>query len=224
MSWDSTWENVFTKQEWGKYPPEELIRFIAKNFYNLDRKNVKILEVGCGPGANIWYISREGFSAYGIDASPTAIKKASKRLADENLCADLKIGDIIKLPYENGYFDAVIDNECIYCNSNNDSIKILGEIRRVLKNGGLFYSRTFTDEMESACNGKKIEKYEYSNVSTGIFAEKGYVRLTSRDCIDKLYSSIFKINSIDRLEYTVNNGTVKISEWVIVCRKEIHND
>ncbi len=28
------WENIFSNKEWGKYPSENLIRFIARNFYN----------------------------------------------------------------------------------------------------------------------------------------------------------------------------------------------
>jgi len=30
MAWDSVWEKVFTAQNWGKYPAEDFIRFIAK--------------------------------------------------------------------------------------------------------------------------------------------------------------------------------------------------
>jgi len=57
MSWDTTWERVFQKQEWGKYPCEELIRFIAKNFYNVaDRSKIKILEIGFGSGGGIYGI------------------------------------------------------------------------------------------------------------------------------------------------------------------------
>jgi len=47
MVWDKTWDNVFLKKEWGKYPPEELIRFIARNFYEVkNRKKVRILDMG----------------------------------------------------------------------------------------------------------------------------------------------------------------------------------
>ena len=62
--WNKVWEKVFRENEWGKYPSESLIRFVARNFYKADdRFAVKILEVGCGTGANLWYMLREGFSA-----------------------------------------------------------------------------------------------------------------------------------------------------------------
>jgi len=33
MAWDPIWERVFSSQAWGKYPGEDLIRFVARNFY-----------------------------------------------------------------------------------------------------------------------------------------------------------------------------------------------
>lgn len=32
-SWDPIWEKVFKDNEWGKYPGENLIQFVARNFY-----------------------------------------------------------------------------------------------------------------------------------------------------------------------------------------------
>lgn len=137
-SWDPIWEDIFRNNEWGKYPTESLIQFIARNFYNKKRDEVKLLEVGCGTGPNVWYISREGFDATGIDGSKTAIQKGSSRLKDEKLNAKLIEGDIITLPFQNDYFDGVIDVECLYCNNTTTTKTILQEIRRVLKPGGLF--------------------------------------------------------------------------------------
>jgi len=99
-SWDPIWETVFKDHEWGKYPGENLIQFIARNFYKKERKKVNLLEIGCGPGANIWFIAREGFHVTGIDGSETAIVKAKARLQKENLDAQLFIGDISNLPFE----------------------------------------------------------------------------------------------------------------------------
>ena len=101
MSWDPVWENVFRSQAWGKYPGEDLIRFVARNFYGVpDRSAIRLLEVGCGPGANLWFMAREGFTVYGIDGSQTAIDQARARLDAEcpGWKGQLWCGDMGKIP------------------------------------------------------------------------------------------------------------------------------
>ena len=103
MAWDKSWEKVYQTQGYrAKYPNEYLIRFIASSYKSLpseDRKKVKVLEVGCGPGAEIWYLAREGFSVYGIDGSQAAVQMCQERLKMEGLAAEVETGDIAKLPY-----------------------------------------------------------------------------------------------------------------------------
>ena len=212
------WDKVFQNQDWGRYPAESLIRFTAKNFYQKDRKKINILEVGCGPGPNVWYFAREGFKAYGIDVSPTAIKKARKRMEEEGLSAELAVGNIEKLPYPDEFFDCVVDNECLYCNPLKKAEDILKEVKRVLKKGATLFSRTFTDEMYVGRSHKRISEFEYDDVSDGPFANRGFARLISREGIAKLYGSFFKIASIDKLECTLNNSEAKVSEWIIICQ------
>ena len=43
-----------SKTEWGQYPTEHVIRFIARNYYNRERMNTRILDFGCGGGAHTW--------------------------------------------------------------------------------------------------------------------------------------------------------------------------
>ncbi|EAI6302558.1 SAM-dependent methyltransferase, partial [Campylobacter jejuni] len=75
------WENIFSQKEWGKYPSENLIRFIAKNFYNVkDRSKINILELGLGTGANLWFCAKEGFSVSGIEWSKTGVERFKQRL------------------------------------------------------------------------------------------------------------------------------------------------
>ena len=108
MLQNEIWENLF-QREYGKYPAEHLIRFIAKNYYQTDRGSTRILEVGCGPGANVWYLSREGFDTYGIDGSPTAIASAKGLLTKVNLSAILLLWVIVAVPLTVDYFFSVID-------------------------------------------------------------------------------------------------------------------
>jgi ubiquinone/menaquinone biosynthesis C-methylase UbiE len=213
------WDTIFSSQEWGKYPSESLIQFIARNFYKRKRDEVYILEIGCGPGANIWYLSREGFKAYGIDGSTVAVDIAKKRLQSEQLIASFKLGDVKKLPYEGNYFDVVIDNECMYANSESDSHKILSEVKRVLKPGGLFYSRTFSEKMFIGNSYKQYSTFEFDEIKEGNLAGKGFVRLINEVHIQEMYGKYFTLKSVDFLSYSSNNKSNIVEEYIIIASK-----
>ncbi len=53
-SFSEEWEKIHSTRGWGGYPSEHVIRFVARNFYNKDRKNIKILHFGCGGGSHAW--------------------------------------------------------------------------------------------------------------------------------------------------------------------------
>ncbi len=55
---------------------EELVRFVSRCEPIEVRGLRKFLDLGCGAGANLWMLAREGFDAYGIDSSPTALNLA----------------------------------------------------------------------------------------------------------------------------------------------------
>ncbi len=222
MSFDKIWEKIFKNNEWGKYPGEELIRFVAKNFYSRSNANeITILEVGCGPGANLWYCAREGFTIFGIDGSNTAIKNCKTRLDDEvpGWNGELTVGDINKLPYENKKFDLVIDNECLSCNSISNSKKIILEIKRVLKTDGLFYSRTFSTDTWGYKTGQHIDKNSFLP-SEGPLFKKGLIRFTDKKDLDLLYSNNFELISIEKIQRTMMNQQQKISEWIIEAKNK----
>jgi len=222
MVWDEVWEKTFNSQEWGKYPNEELIRFIARNFYKVkDRKIIKILEVGCGPGANIWYLAREGFCVYGIDGSITAIKKAKNRLNREvkDWFGDFRVGDIVTLPFDEQFFDAVIDVECLYCNSIKDLDRILDEIKRVLKPKGMFFSLTLATGCWGDETGEKVG-YNAYYTTEGPMKEKGFARFTSRKDIKEFYGKNFEIVSLYQTIKYFSDIDKKMKEWVIECQKK----
>lgn len=221
--WDKGWDKLFSRVEWGRYPGEELIRFIARNFYNsTNRKDIKILEVGCGAGANIWFLAREGFSAYGIDGSKVAINQAENYLIDEGLSANLQQGDAMCLPYEDSVFDAVIDVECIYANTLADTEVILREIHRVLKPGGLFYSKTFSIGMSGESTGERLddEPNTFLKMPDGpLRSDYGIIRLTSKNEISEIYQQFSDIE-IDYILRTDKNSSRQLKEWIIQCKKE----
>lgn len=221
MSWDKSWESLFLNRDsWGKYPEENLVRFIFRNFgKNPDKKNVNILEIGCGPGGNLSFLSREGFNVHGIDASKTALKKASGLLEKEGLSAELIEADLINHEYKNSYYDAVIDIECLYSNSKENTRRILEKIHNSLKHDGLFFSRSFTNDMRIGENYIQVGNGEYTKINVTPFIGMGLTRLMTREDINSLYSEFFKIISVDKLTCSYNDGEYMLSEWLIHCKK-----
>lgn len=139
-SFDETWEKIHAEREWGKYPSEHVIRFVARNYYKSDRKNTKALDIGCGAGANTWFLAREGFDVYAFDGSKSAIGRVKTLLSKDNLTANLKVCDAIEMDYPNDYFDFAIDNFSICCNKMECIEDIYKRIFNILKIGGGTFS------------------------------------------------------------------------------------
>ena len=55
-SFSEEWEKIHSTQEWGRYPSETVIRFIARNYYKTERERLKfwILDVEQVLTPGIW--------------------------------------------------------------------------------------------------------------------------------------------------------------------------
>ena len=217
------WNDIFQNNEWGKYPAVSVIKFIAKNFYKEpNRKNIKILELGSGTGANLWFCAREGFSVYGIDGSKVAIERMLNRFENENLnemIIGTNVGDYYEKldELENDYFDAILDVESLYCNSFERSRKIVEKSFSKLKLGGVMFSLTFSD----GTYGLDGESIDYHAVSPkdGPMKNMGFTRYTTKEDIEKLYKlNNNKITNIERQELHLDEERV-IKEWIIELQK-----
>lgn len=217
------WENIFKNNEWGKYPPVSLIKFIAKNYYKSpNRKGIKILEIGSGTGANIWYMAREGFTVYGIEGSKTACDNALKRLSVEgldDLVGEIVVGDYARYldSFPDGYFDAIIDCESLYCNSFDKSKLVINTAFNKLKSGGRMLSITFADGT-FGLHGNEVGYHAVLPIN-GPMTDKGFTRYTTKEDIERLYKlKNNQITSIERLELHLNNNEI-IKEWIIELKK-----
>lgn len=218
-SWDPVWEQIFSSREWGKYPPEHLVRFVARNFYRVpDRKQVRLFELGCGPGANVWFMAREGFTVSGIDGSATAIEQATDRLSREGLTADLRVGDYSTIPWPDSSFDGVVENVSLYCNRWDAVKRALGEIRRVLKPGAPFLSSFFTDRTWGYGLGTMVEPDGFIDITEGPLAGEGFCLFLNRDRLLELFRDFADV-AVERVSWTMQGEQRLVEQFVITCRK-----
>ena len=89
----------------------------------------RVLDVGCGSGVFLRLAADRGAEAFGIDASATLIEIARTRVPE----ADLRVGDMQFLPYDDDGFDLVAGFNSFFFAA--DMTAALGEAGRVAKPG-----------------------------------------------------------------------------------------
>lgn len=217
-SFDEEWEAIHSTQEWGKYPAEHVIRFVARNFYKKNRDTIKILDFGCGGGAHAWYLAREGFDVYAFDGSESAVRKTKERLMADNLYAHLEVADALELQYEKDFFDAVIDNVSIYANRWKNIITMYEEIFDKLKDSGKLLTVCFGKKTSGCKSGQNIERDTYINITEGVLANRGTVHLWELEELEETLCRIgFRDIKSDTILYTDNGNQVE--QYVVTAMK-----
>ena len=94
-----------------RYPFTEVVSFVMRSYGGAaDRSAVRILDLGCGSAHHLVFLAQEGFDYYGIDGSGESIELAARRLTKAGYhTRTLACGTFNRLPYEEGFFDCVID-------------------------------------------------------------------------------------------------------------------
>jgi ubiquinone/menaquinone biosynthesis C-methylase UbiE len=93
------------------------------------RTGDRVLDIGCGVGAFLRLVTAHGAQAFGLDASEALLELARERVAD----ADLRVGDMEALPYDDDTFDLVTGFNAFFF--ANDIVAALREAARVAKPG-----------------------------------------------------------------------------------------
>ena len=111
--------------------------FVEEICRHVTDRRPRILDVGCGTGANLIMLSNYG-DAEGVDVSEDALAFCRERGLDK-----VRLGAGEALPYEDGTFDLVTALDVV--EHMDDDLAGLSEMRRVLRPGGrvLLFVPTF---------------------------------------------------------------------------------
>ncbi len=107
---------------------------------NINPQGKLALDIGCGGGFLCEELARVGFSVTGIDPSEQSIQIATNHSNISGLQINYIIGTGEALPYDNSSIDFVFC--CDVLEHVRDLPKVISEISRVLKPGGLFFYDT----------------------------------------------------------------------------------
>lgn len=97
-------------------------------------RDLKVLEIGVGLGADYLEWLKAGAHAKGVDLSPASIEQARLRCEIAGYNADLKVADAENLPFPDEAFDVVYSYGVMH--HSPDTSRCIREAWRVLKHGG----------------------------------------------------------------------------------------
>ena len=164
------------------------------------------LDLGCGVGQFSKKLIEYGYDVISADISEIALKKVSE--FNENI---KKVDMREELPFADNSLDLVFANLSIHYFSNEDTQKLMKEIKRILKNGGLFIGSVngIQGYVKIKDTAVELEKHYWFN-------KNKYVRLFDKEDLEN-YLSIFKILNIEERE-TIRFEHKK-NYWVFFVQK-----
>ena len=102
----------------------------------------KILEIGCGRGANAVPLGLQGAEVHGQDLDGAAIAKANQHFQHFGLRGEARAGDATRLLFDNDTFDVVLSSDFHEHLTEAQQLAVLGEAHRVLRPGGKLVIKT----------------------------------------------------------------------------------
>ena len=144
-SFDTQWDQVYNDgKQLNEFPFSDFVSFYFNKFKD-NQSKLNILEVGCGAGNNLEFLAQKGHNVYGIDISEKVIEHTKQKFSKKNLSGHFTVDTFIDLPYEDNFFDLIINRAAI-CHADMLNANIaMKECNRVLNSNGVFYSTFYSN-------------------------------------------------------------------------------
>jgi len=219
MGFSEEWEERYKKNtNMSIWPWSDLVSYV-NNYAKPQNSQLRVLELGCGAGANIPFFQSFNTDYFGIDGSTIIIDILKKRFPE--IKDNLIVGDITnEIPFE-GKFDLIIDRSSLTHNSTNTIKNGLNFVYEKLNDKGKYIGIDWFSTKCSEFNKGKINDDEFTkSFHDGPFADVGRVHFEEKShLIDlfKKFKTLVLDHKITKTEIPEKDYTV--ATWNIVAQK-----
>jgi SAM-dependent methyltransferase len=205
LEWDRRYEALTHLSIW---PWSDLVGYVMR-YARPSGPGFRVLELGCGAGANIPFFQSLGVEYFAIEGSPSIVAKLHERfpaLKDNIVAGDFTL----EIPFS-GEFDLVVDRSSLTHNTSAAIVQCLALISARLKPGGKFVGIDwFSTVYSEYSKGTSVaDDFTRTGYREGSFADVGRVHFS-----DKLHlQDLFRNFEITVLEHKVIQREIPPDGW-----------
>ncbi|MDD5929206.1 MAG: class I SAM-dependent methyltransferase [Spirochaetales bacterium] len=226
MGFSKEWETAYSKNTHLSVWPWSHVISLTHRYCDL-HEGMKVLELGCGAGANVPYFISLGVDYYGLEGSETMVRKLSEQFFQNNCHfaqADFTKSFFFENLYNNGGVDVIIDRSSVTHNSTEDIKKVVELSKKYLKCGGIYIGMDwFSTENEFFKNKQYKADVIDSNTlvfKEGYFNELGNVHFSDEKHIREIFKD-FRIEFLEhKLHEQIEPYKINWAWWDFVVTKK----
>lgn len=170
-------------------------------------KQGKVLELGAGQAQDGCFFAAQGYDVTATDIEDTALELAGKKVADRKVTVALQKVDLREeLPFADESYDVIYAHLSLHYFDRETTLRLFGEIHRVLKRGGTFAFFVNSVNDPEYRTGIELEQdyFQIGKASKRYFSEQ-----TARE-----FAKWFDVNLLDELGETYKDSAQGIHNLV----------
>lgn len=212
------WDKIYGRNEQiSVWPWSDLVSIVMR-YAKPETQDFKVLELGCGAGANIPFFLSLGVEYSAIEASEVIVSRLHKKFP--NLEEKIIAGDFTKeLP--SGQFDLIVDRGSL-TNNRTEAIKFcLQRCYDQLKPDGKFVGIDwYSTKSSSYFQGQVEDDWTRINFPRGPFVDAFRVHFSDKEHLLELFAK-FEVQHLElrTTEYEFNDDHPVIASWNLVAAK-----
>jgi len=212
------WEQQFAEgRHHSLWPWSDLVGLATRFLSGAGR--LRVLELGCGVGANIGFFSALGADYFGIEGSATAVAATRRRFP--GLAENIVHGDFTnEIPFE-GMFDAIVDRSALTHNSTADIVRVVSVAWERLRPGAPYIGVDwFSKNHPCAGEGTAVDNYTRTDFEDGPFAGVGRVHFSDEAHLREVFGA-FALKVLDEkiLTRSLPSRAIINATWNFVAMK-----
>lgn len=213
MTFSPEWDQLYRESaHMSIWPWSDLVSYVHR-YAKPQNGYQRVLELGCGAGANIPFFIKLGVDYSTVEGSPAIVEQLQGHYP--TLREKIRVGDFTREYPFPGPFDLIVDRSSLIHNTTEGMRNGLKLAFDKLRPGGKFIGIDwFSSAHGSATLGRPADSHTRSGIDSGHLAGTGNVHFCDRENLEELLQYAgFRIERLEHKQYDLAIPTSERLAW-----------